>query len=213
MSHSKVIRIAFAAAAAALLAGAFMWPPLTALLYFFWSTPAHAQEDAAAEAPAAAYSPQGGLILPANYREWIYLSSGIDMSYRDPSTAQRSTFGNVFVDRRAYQAFLKTGTWPDQTVLLLEGREAANKGSINVRGHYQSGEARSLEAHVKDTKRFPGGWAFFSFNSTAPAAQIPASADCYSCHAQHAAVDTTFVQFYPTLLPVAHAHGTVKPEG
>jgi hypothetical protein len=34
--------------------------------------------------------------------------------------------------------------------------------------------------------------------------------ECYSCHSQHAAVDTTFVQFYPTLLPIARAKGTIS---
>jgi hypothetical protein len=48
---------------------------------------------------------------------------------------------------------------------------------------------------------------------------IPRTADCYSCHADHAAVDNTFVQFYPTLLPIATAKGTfsaaykAEPEG
>jgi hypothetical protein len=39
---------------------------------------------------------------------------------------------------------------------------------------------------------------------------IPLAADCYSCHAAHAAVDTTFVQFYPTLLPIATRKGTLS---
>jgi hypothetical protein len=39
---------------------------------------------------------------------------------------------------------------------------------------------------------------------------IPQAASCYSCHAAHAAVDTTFAQFYPTLLPVAQAKGTLS---
>ena len=30
-------------------------------------------------------------------------------------------------------------------------------------------------------------------------------------HQQHAAADTTFVQFYPTLLPVATKLGTLNP--
>jgi len=34
--------------------------------------------------------------------------------------------------------------------------------------------------------------------------------NCYSCHSAHAAVDTTFVQFYPTLAPIAKAKGTFK---
>ncbi|MDQ1388830.1 MAG: hypothetical protein QOF56_2284 [Acidobacteriaceae bacterium] len=39
---------------------------------------------------------------------------------------------------------------------------------------------------------------------------IPTTAGCYTCHAEHAAVDTTFVQFYPTLLPIAKSKGTLS---
>ena len=34
--------------------------------------------------------------------------------------------------------------------------------------------------------------------------------DCYSCHEQHGAVDTTFVQFYPTLIKLAEQKGTLR---
>ena len=68
-----------------------------------------------------------------------------------------------------------------------------------------------FEVHVKDESRFPGKWAFFGFGDTTPAKMIPRSAECYSCHAEHAAVDTTFVQFYPTLLPLATSKGTLSP--
>ena len=40
---------------------------------------------------------------------------------------------------------------------------------------------------------------------------IPQSVACYACHTAHAAVDTTFVQFYPTLLPTAQAKSTLSP--
>ena len=42
--------------------------------------------------------------------------------------------------------------------------------------------------------------------------RLPASqpASCYTCHEQQAAVDTTFVQFYPTLLPIAKSKGTLS---
>ena len=67
-----------------------------------------------------------------------------------------------------------------------------------------------FEVHVKDEARFPGKWAFFDFDSPDKSGTlIPNGAPCYTCHAAHAAVDTTFVQFYPTLLPVAKAKGTL----
>lgn len=39
---------------------------------------------------------------------------------------------------------------------------------------------------------------------------IPPAASCYACHSAHAAVDTTFVQFYATLLPIAKNHATLS---
>jgi Cytochrome P460 len=119
-------------------------------------------------------------------------------------------FDNVFVNPAAYQAFQKTGTWPDKTILVLEGRGAQGKGSINQRGSYQDTAVMAREVHVKDETRFPGKWAFFGFGTGKTAKMIPTSTDCYSCHASHAAVDTTFVQFYPTLLPIATSKGTLS---
>jgi hypothetical protein len=162
-------------------------------------------------APACAQN--GDLLPPVNYREWIYLTSGIDMSYAPKTEAMQdhSMFDNVFVDPAAHRSFLATGTWPDKTVMVLEVREARSKGSINQAGHYQGTGVMGLEVHVKDQARFPAGWAFFDFDSLqANGKLIPRDAACYSCHAAHAAVDTTFVQFYPTLLPIAQKKGTLN---
>jgi cytochrome P460 len=156
------------------------------------------------------YTKDGRLALPENYREWVYLSSGFDMAY-SPMAMGHHMFDNVFVEPGAYKAFLATGTWPDKTMLVLEVRGAVNKGSINKNGNYQSTEVMGREVHVKDSANLQG-WAFFGFESDAPAKMTPRTADCYSCHAQHAAVDNTFVQFYPTLLPIATAKGTLSAE-
>jgi hypothetical protein len=167
----------------------------------------------AASAAAPAYNKSGELLPPTNYREWIYLSSGIDMSYAPKAAGMQdhSMFDNVFVNPEAYRAFLETGTWPDKTVMVLEAREARSKGSINQQGHFQSGGVMDLEVHVKDEARFPGKWAFFSFDSVGSnGTLIPQGAPCYTCHTAHAAVDTTFVQFYPTLLPIAQKKGTLS---
>jgi hypothetical protein len=164
------------------------------------------------------YNAKGQLQLPANYREWIYLSTGMDMNY-SPNAAQaagHSMFDNVFVNPEAWRSFQATGTWPDKTMLVLEVRGASSQGSINRSGHYQSTDRMGLEVHIKDTKRFdaehfPGGWAFVSFDDGNEGSLFQPKADCYTCHQQHAAVDTTFVQFYPTLLPLATSKHTLSP--
>ena len=158
------------------------------------------------------YAQDGSLNVPANYREWIYLTSGIDMSYnpQPPNAGQpaHSVFDNVFVNPEAYHAFLATGTWPDRTALIIEVRGAENPVSINTSGHTQSTDIHGLEIHVRDK----GRWAFFEGSKAgAPAKLIPQPAACYTCHEAHGAVDTTFVQFYPTLLPIAQEKKTLSP--
>src|SRR5579864_2996173 len=90
-------------------------------------------------------------------------------------------------------------------------------GSINSSGHFQSTDTNGYEVHVKDLARFPDthGWAFFEFEDSRPGAPgrlFPRNLPCYSCHEQHGAVDTTFLQFYPTLLPIAKSKQTLSPE-
>ena len=161
---------------------------------------------------APAYTTDGKLIAPGDYREWVYLSSGLGMSYNPKALASAEPmFDNTFVNPEAYRAFRNTGTWPDKTVIVLEVRGSSDKGSINQRGRFQSGDVQGLEVHVKDITRFSGGWAFFSFdNGPAPATRIADTQACYACHSAHGAVDTTFVQFYPTLLPIAKQHATLS---
>jgi len=167
----------------------------------------HAQ---AGDAPT--FAANGDLLPPKNYREWIYLSTGIDMSYSpNPAMQGQSMFDNVFVNPAAYRSFLATGIWPDKTVMVLETRGAEGKGSINQRGHFQNTEIMGLEVHVKDEKRFPGKWAFFEFDSLEKNGSLfPPKAPCYTCHEAHGAVDTTFVQFYPTLMPIAKEKKTLS---
>lgn len=162
-------------------------------------------------APSATpeYTSDARLKLPENYRQWIYLSSGFDMSYTPaPAMAGHHMFDNVFVNPESYKAFQKTGTWPDKTMLVLEVRNAEGRGSINRKGNYQS-DVMGLEVHIKDEARFPGNWAFFGFDDSKTGKMTPTSAACYSCHSEHGAVDTTFVQFYPTLLPIAKSKNTL----
>jgi Cytochrome P460 len=159
-----------------------------------------------------AYNEKGDLLPLEDYREWVYLTSGIDMSYSPKAMDMQgqSVFDNVFVNPAAYRTFVATGTWPDRTVMVLEVRRAKSKGSINQQGHFQDTAIIGLEVHVKDEKRFPGKWAFFDFDAPDKnGTLIPLGAPCYTCHAAHAAVDTTFVQFYPTLLPIAKTKGTL----
>lgn len=154
-----------------------------------------------------------GKLLRPNYREWIYLSSGLGMTYSAEAKSEPS-FDNVFVAPESYREFLKSGHWPEKTMFVLEVRQAVNHGSINVGGHFQS-EVIAIEAEIKDSTKYPDKWAFFSFegspgNPGATARMIPHGSTCQICHGKNAAVENTFVQFYPTLIDVARKYGTLN---
>lgn len=166
-------------------------------------------------APAVQYTADGKLKRPPDYREWVFLSSGIGMTYTATPEEKDPPFGNVFVPPEAYRSFLTTGTWPDKTIFVVEVRASTSRGSINQGGHYQT-NLLALEAEVKDSTRFSNTWAYFSFTSPSgsllnDSEELPKK-NCFDCHAEHAAVEHSFVQFYPTLFEVAKSKGTLRPD-
>lgn len=174
------------------------------------------QQTTAPSGEAPKYVKGSNLVKPADYREWVFLSSGLGMNYGPSAGAgQLQRFDNVFVNPSSYRAFMKTGKWPDKTTFVLEVRASTTEGSINKGGRFQA-DVVGLEAEVKDSK-FPDGWAFFNFTTggkavPADAAEpLPVDAGCVECHTKNTAVERTFVQFYPTLMDVARRMKTVKP--
>jgi len=156
---------------------------------------------------ALRFTAHGEMVFPEHYREWVWLTAGLGMSYSATAESAEPNFDNVFVSPAAYRTFMATGTWPNGTVFVLEIRGSQQKGSINLAGHYQ-GELLAVETHVKKPD---GQWAFYGFGKASkPAPVIGHDASCYSCHEQHGTVDTTFVQFYPTLQKVAREKNTYR---
>ena len=169
-------------------------------------------------APAAVlagpqYTADNKMTVPEDYRTWVFLTSSLDLNYNTAATPGHHMLDNVFVNPEAYQAFLKTGAWPDKTILIKENRMAESAGTLSKAGQFQVG-VMNVEIHVKDEARFPNGkWAFFgSFDGKAPGTLFAPTASCYSCHQAHGVVDTTFVQFYPTLMPIAKDKGTLTAD-
>jgi hypothetical protein len=164
---------------------------------------AAAPED---KSPKPRYDAKSRLLRPDDYREWMFLSSGYGMNY-SPAPGSHEMFTNVFVPRWAYQDFVTSGKWPEQTIFVIDERDAQSKGSINKTGHFQT-DLMGLAVEVKDSSRFPEKWAYFVFDAEGKTAEaMPTGNPCWSCHEAHAAVEHSFVQFYPTLKPVAKKFG------
>jgi len=189
--------------------------PLSALLFRIFRTPWRAAAFSAAAAlllgPATAaqaesaprFTEDGRLIRPDGYREWVFVGASLGMTYEDGAAEEgQRRFHNVYLHPSAYQEYKSSGVFPDSTILVLEILSAASQASINRDGYFED-KVVALEAAVKDTRRFPERWAYFSFDTpegpSAPSAAPFPKERCWSCHSEHAAVDNVFTQFYPAL--------------
>src|SRR5216684_2572977 len=101
------------------------------------------------KSPKPQYDTKGNLLRPADYRDWEFLSAGYGMNY-SPAPGSHEMFTNVFVPRWAYQEFVSSGKWPDQTMFVIDERDAQSKGSINKTGHFQT-DLMGLAVEIKDS--------------------------------------------------------------
>jgi len=140
------------------------------------------------------------LVQPEGYDRWPIVGASIGLSYAESMEGSGpGAFHRVYINPSAYDTFKRTRMFPDGTTFVLEIHEAAQKISI-ARGGFFEGKQIALEASLKDSKRFPSGWAYFGFeNGALPAASANAESRCHSCHAKHGQIDSVFVQFYPNL--------------
>lgn len=149
------------------------------------------------------------LVRPEGYREWIFVGSSLGLAYsKTPGQTGPGSdlYHNVYINPSSYREFAKTGKFPEGTVMVLELARPEVKSEPGLQGSFQN-EFVALEASVKDSSRFEGGWAYFNFTEgagklKAKAEPFPQSA-CWSCHHVNAATDHVFTQFYPVLRAVA----------
>ncbi len=112
------------------------------------------------------FTADGQLTLPKDYRQWVFLSSGLGMTYGPAASADPAhpLFAKVFVNPSSYRAFIETGHWPDKTMFVLRNPllRRAWLHQHNA-GHYQDA-LQAIEAEVKDEARFPQKWRpYFGF--------------------------------------------------
>src|SRR5260370_39757826 len=89
------------------------------------------------KSPKPQYDAKGQLLRPDDYREWMFLSAGYGINY-SPSPGSPEMFTNVFVQSWAYQKFVSSGKWPEQTMVVMDEKDAQRKGSINKTCPFQT---------------------------------------------------------------------------
>ncbi len=191
---------------------------------FPWSalTAAVLTGAAPAAGPGPRWTADGALIRPDSVDRWITVGTSLGLGYNDPTSAGggrfQPLFHRVYLEPRAYEAARRSGRFPTGTMLALVIAPATERVAPARQGVFADRAVR-LEVAVKDPARFPGGWAYFDFGDAAPAATARALPPerCARCHADHAARDNVFVQFYPLLrdgdggaLPTSSSNGMLS---
>lgn len=182
-------------------------------------------EDAPEEAPAAKraagarsapqYNERGELKRPVGYEKWIFVGANVGLEYRDddaepaaPAKDEKKPvrlgdFHNVYIDPEAYDHYVRTGKFPEKTVLVLDSYRSEERGPKSVVSEgLAPGRQTGVAIAVKNSARPDGGrsdWAYYDFGVDRQSAKAFPDSKCYECHLQHADDDNVWVQFYPIL--------------
>lgn len=157
------------------------------------------------------YTASGELILPKDYRDWIYVGSPLTPNALNHGHATFPEYHNVYVEPGSYAIYKKTGVFPEQTMfykelqLTLKPEENPDGSRTEPSGRgFFPGALAGAEVSVKDSKRFAasGGWGYFDFGKSEPklaSASVKAKGECAFCHIANAKRDLVFTQFYRIL--------------
>ena len=160
----------------------------------------------------AQFTPDGKLKLPVGFRRWVFLGAPLTPNALNGGEANFPEFHHVYVEAKNLDAYLKTGDFPDGTILIKELTRVlkptypdGSRTEPSGRGYF-NGELNGIDASVKDSKRFAktNGWGYFTFgHHPMPYAETAAESsvsECAGCHLANVAnTDMTWVQFYPIL--------------
>jgi hypothetical protein len=148
----------------------------------------------------------GELERPTGYREWIYVGTPVTPNDMNDGKAAFPELHNVYIDPKSWEHWKNKGEFRDGTIIIKELVSVGSKAAVSGKGYFM-GEFVGLEATIKSKKHFkeePGNWAYFSFSSAdhktlSETAKAFPTTSCNSCHANAAADDFVFTQYYPVL--------------
>ena len=169
---------------------------------------------AKSEQSSAVFGPDGKMKLPDPhvFRRWVFVGAPLTPNALNNGHANFPEYHHVYIEEKNVDAYLKTGSFPEGTVIVKELTRVLNptfpdgsRTEPSGRGYF-NGQYNGIDVTVKDSKRFAktNNWGFFTFGHhplpyAESAAEAP-STECAFCHqANVAKTDMTWIQFYPLL--------------
>jgi hypothetical protein len=186
------------------------------------STVSRAQSPSDANSPAARYLPEytasGDLVLPKNWRHWVFVGSPLTPNALNGGKANFPEYHNVYIEPGSFAIFEKTGQFPEGTMFFKEleltlpaENPDGSRSEPSGRGFFP-GPFNGADVTVKDTKRYPDtdGWGYYNFHHYEPkaaTASVRPKDECAYCHMASARYDDVWTQFYPMLDEIAQKFG------
>jgi hypothetical protein len=156
------------------------------------------------------YNAAGELLLPKDFHSWIFVGAPLTPNALNDGKANFPEYHNVYIEPGSYAIFLKTGKFPEGTMMFKElqltlpaENPDGSRTEPSGRGFFP-GAFNGADVTVKDSKRYSetNGWGFFNFNHFEPkaaSAKLLPKEECGYCHMASAKKDMVWTQFYRLL--------------
>jgi hypothetical protein len=143
----------------------------------------------------------GALLRPADWEQWVFLGSALNLRYESASPPPTDTLSVVYMEPSAFRRFKATGEFREGTMTVVTAYATATAGPPALGGVVPTNPV-AFEMSVKDRERTPEGWGYYHFDASSAAGASARSrprSECFDCHDQHAETDHVFTQYYPAL--------------
>ena len=111
------MRIGFLTATAAIASSVIV---TSVLVQSLSTTSAQTQKTETKSRYLPEYTPDGDLILPKNFHEWVFVGSPLTPNALNGGMAGFPEFHNVYIEPGSYEIYKKTYTFPEGTILFKE---------------------------------------------------------------------------------------------
>lgn len=157
--------------------------------------------------PAAVEAEPELQVPSVDYRkEWVQLGTYAVLADTPADGAKKLQY--VYTERKNLEAYLKSGSFPDGTVLVKDvyaGKiETLTCGTVSYAGDLVGRFILfrdSSSARTASSPRFGDGWgwAYYDGSETKMTVTTNYKTDCLGCHSPARATDMLYVQGYPLL--------------
>src|SRR5947209_14577767 len=122
------------------------------------------------EQSSVVFNADGTMQLPTGFRKWVFVGAPLTPNGLNDGKAGFPEYHNVYVEQKNVDAYLKTGEFPEGTVIVKELTRVLNptfpdgsRKEPSGRGYF-TGAYNGIDMSIKDSKRFAqtNGRGFFT---------------------------------------------------